>query len=275
MIQVFKKYIIIFLSDVVAIIFFVIKKIPTFRRGNAGKRKLRILIYHSISDKKDVKERNISIKAFKQHMFILKKSSKTIIALSEGISSLKKGNLTHDSVAITFDDGGESVYNEALKVLEDLQISATFFIIYKYIESSEEYKERHMSWSMVFSLKEKGFEIGSHSYSHQRLTTLKDEDLHRETAYAKEKFEEKGIQVEYFAYPYGAYGDFSEETESFVKEAGYKACLVNVMGDNFPGDNLFRLKRTRISWRDNPFRFKMRINGAYDWVDTLKYKLQD
>lgn len=269
----FKKSIIIFLSDVIAIINFIIKRIFTLLSRKRDKKTLRVLVYHSVSGDafyKDLSENNVRLDMFRQQMLILKKTPKRIVSLTEGLNGLRKNNLSHDSIAITFDDGTEDIYNEASKVLEDFHIPAIFFVVYKY---AEEGKRGFMNWDMVFSLKERGFEIGSHSYSHKRLGALNDEDLEKETGYAKRKFEEKGIPVEYFAYPYGFYGDFSEKTEKAIRKTGFKTCFTSIMGDNKPGDDLFELKRTRISWRDNPFRFKMKINGFYDWVDKLKYKI--
>jgi peptidoglycan/xylan/chitin deacetylase (PgdA/CDA1 family) len=276
----FKKNIIIFLSDVIAIIYFLVKKmaifftgkIPIFLKRASGEKRLRILVYHSVSGgafEKDVDESNVSPEAFIRQMEILKKTSEKIVSLAEGIKSLEKRDLSGNAIAITFDDGLANAYNEASRILKDRDIPATFFLVNNYLGR----KKCYMNWENALSLKEKGFGIGSHSYSHRRLSALKGEELDMETVYAKKKFEERGINVEYFAYPYGFYGDFSKEIEAFVKKAGYKACLTNIMGENIPGDNLFRLKRTRISWRDTPFRFKMKINGAYDWVDALKYKL--
>lgn len=271
-----KKGINIFLSDVIAVVYLVIKKMYAFLKcdkNSNSEKKLRILVYHSIlTDQfyRDLDENNVRLDMFKQQMLLLKRSSKKIVSLSDGINGLKDRNLPHDSVSITFDDGLASVYNNALGVLERLNIPATFFIVYKNLSNDE---DLFMDWHMIFSIKKKGFEIASHSYSHKRLSGLTDGDLAKETIFAKNKFEEKGISVELFAYPYGFYGDFSDKTEAFIKEAGYKACLTNIMGDNRHGDDLFRLKRTRVSWRDNPLRFKMKINGAYDWIDTFKYLL--
>lgn len=276
-----KKSIVIFLSDIVAIVHFIIKKLFVLFKPKLDKKGLRILVYHSVladSFYKDLEEYNTSLDAFKQQMQILKRTSKKIVSLTEGIKGLSRPDLSCDSVAITFDDGMANLYNGPLRVLENFNIPATFFVVYKYIDSNKQFlesgpspKDGYMNWRMVLSLMQKGYEIGTHSYSHKRLSRLKDEGLDREIVYAKDKFEEKGLSVEYFAYPYGFYGDFSEKAEAFIKKAGYRAAMTNIMGENIPGDNLFRLKRTRISWRDNPFRFRMKLNGAYDWVDALKY----
>ena len=268
----FKKNLIIFLTDIMAFMSFAAKRISAFLGVNRNVGKLRILVYHSVSNKafaKDLFENNVSLDSFRWQMSMLKNLNR-VVGLTEGLKDLQNGILSCPSVAICFDDGMACVYNEALEVLQDSQVPATFFITYGYTDSC---KEGFMDWSMVLSLKEKGYEIGSHSYSHRRLSALNDEELDKETLYTKKKFEEKGIPTEYFSYPYGFYGDFSEETEEKIKRSGYKASFTNIMGDNAAGDDAFGLRRTRVSWRDTPFRFRMKIEGAYDWVDALKYRL--
>ncbi len=278
--MVFKKNILIFLTDLIAILHFPFRKIILFLKNRGIKKSIRILVYHSVSEKlfyKDSEENNVSLAVFKKHMNILKESNKKIISLDEGITRLKNNDLPSDSIVITFDDGLANVYGEAVNILEELNIPAAFFIVYQYVggdknifKSMNSRTEEFMDWDMIFSLKKRGFEFGSHSYSHKRLSTLTDDDLEIEIADSKKNFEEKGIAVKYFAYPYGFYSDFSKKTQNLVKKAGYLACFTNILGENYPENNLFELKRTRISWRDNAFRFKMKIDGAYDWVDSLK-----
>lgn len=280
-----KKKVIILLSDLVAIAYFSVYKVFVFLKFVRPKRGLRILLYHSISTEPfcedlDLKEECVSLRLFKQQMAILKKASRKIVSLDEGIRALKENDLPCDCIAITFDDGIADSCDMAARILGDFNIPATFFIVYKYIDSKKKLiesgvhtKKCFADWDMLSFLQNKGFGIGSHSYSHKRLSTLDYEDLDKETVYVKKQFKDAGIQVEYFAYPYGFHEDFSDKTEESVRKAEYKACLTDIMGNNYLGDNLYRLKRTRVSWRDRPFRFRMKINGAYDWVDRLKYRL--
>jgi len=278
----FKKSISIIISDILAFICYIIIKLRLLFKRDHNKGRLRILVYHSVPadfDCKDLEENNVSSTAFRQQMLILKESYKEIVCLSRGVHRLEKGELPEDLVCITFDDGFRNVFDNAVDTLENLNIPATFFLIYSYITDdgkglgADEASQLHyMSWPMIHALKEKGFEIGSHSYSHKRLNISEDKLLETEIAYTKKKFKEKGIDAGCFAYPYGFYGDFSDTAERFVKQAGYIACVTNIMGSNCPEDDLFTLKRTRVSWRDTPFRFKMKISGAYDWVDVLKSK---
>lgn len=278
-----RKYIIFLLSDVAAVFTFIIKGVFFSERFRKNRKTLRILVYHSVlsgSFHRDPGECNVGLGAFEKQLIVLKKRFGEIIPLKEGVRRLEKKNLMRDSVAITFDDGTGDLFDGAVRALETHGVPATFFIICKYADKTSNLPtpefsrgKRSMDWAAVRLLKTEGFEIGSHSYSHRRLSELGDDELDKETTLSKRRLFENGIDAEYFAYPRGFYGDFSERTEAFVRSAGYKACFTNIMGENNPGDNLFELKRTRVSWRDTGFRYLMKINGAYDWVDTMKHAL--
>lgn len=283
MLQVFKKITIIILSDLVAVSGFLTKKILNLARPSPKRHSLRILLYHSVKNKpfyNDLSEENVPPGLFKKQMSILKESSRKVVKLREGLEALKEGDLLQDLVAVSFDDGTRDNYHEAVRFLEASRIPAVFFITYRYAQANgvalttyEGRTKTFMGWDMIKSLKDREFEIGCHSYSHSPLVTLSDSILEREIVHVKQEFEKKGVKVDFFAYPYGNYGHFSQKTEERIREAGYKACFTSIMGDNVAGDNLFELKRTRVSWRDNPLRFRLKLEGAYDWVDTLKRKL--
>lgn len=274
-----KKKVIILFTDIVAFILFISKKLLTLCGLCKNEQNFRILVYHSIvqgSYSDDMDESTVSEDLFKKQMIILKKN-KNVISLKEGIEGIENNCLPKNSVAVSFDDGYLNTHKRAPGILSDLNIPATFFIIYKYLDGQNNAlaeKMNYINWPMLFLLKEKGFAIGCHSYSHRRLGKLGDEDLSKEIIYPKKKFEEQNLEIDYFAYPYGFYADYNEKIKIYAKNAGYKACLTNVMGGNKPGDDMFELKRTRISWRDKSFRFRMRISGAYDWVDRLKHILK-
>ena len=267
-----KKAIIIMLSDLIAIVNYSFRKAIKFFTGEKDNNKLRILLYHSVRNmhpKEDPNEENVTPAMFRRHIRALRNMPGNVVGLEEGVDALEKGSLSRRSVSITFDDGLLNAYNNAVGILEEFKMPATFFITYEYADAGGNY----MDWPKVISLKEKGFGIGVHARSHRRLNRLSDEEIKTETVNAREMFREKGIDADFFAYPYGFYGDFSERTERAVRKSGYKACFTGIMGENRPGDNLLEIKRTRVSWRDNPFRFRLKIEGAYDWVDSLKRML--
>jgi peptidoglycan/xylan/chitin deacetylase (PgdA/CDA1 family) len=65
-----------------------------------------------------------------------------------------------------------------------------------------------------------GFEIGAHTLTHARLTSIPIAAAKDEIAGSKKKLEDLfGIPVKHFAYPYGNY---SEAIVDLVKEAGFE-----------------------------------------------------
>ena len=67
-------------------------------------------------------------------------------------------------IALTFDDGPHPVYTEEmLKVLEQEQVPATFFLLG---ENAEQYGEQ------VRMISEQGHLIGNHTWRHVQVTSL-------------------------------------------------------------------------------------------------------
>ncbi|MGI6686631.1 MAG: polysaccharide deacetylase family protein [Bacillota bacterium] len=106
-------------------------------------------------------------------------------------------------VAITIDDGPYAIWTaEYLKVLEEYQVPAVFFLVGSRVEKYPEIARK---------ITEKGFEIGSHSYRHAKLTLLKrevlDEDFRKTVAAIN-----LAAPVKYFRPPYGDYNQLVTDT---------------------------------------------------------------
>lgn len=87
-------------------------------------------------------------------------------------------------------------------------------------------------------------EIGAHTMTHPRLSSLSAREQHQEIAESKGVLEQKiGKPVRLFSYPFGADGDFSETTISLVKEAGFFAAVANTQRTLTAGDSLFAMPR--------------------------------
>ena len=106
-------------------------------------------------------------------------------------------------VSITFDDALASVYSLALPELERFALSGTVYAISELI--GEEYLGYPvMTKPMMLDLVSKGWEIGSHTRSHPRLTDLQDREIRNELEVSKSHLEEAAnCKVTSLAYPYG------------------------------------------------------------------------
>jgi peptidoglycan/xylan/chitin deacetylase (PgdA/CDA1 family) len=141
------------------------------------------------------------------------------------------------TVAVTFDDAFRSVYSLARPVLERLAMPATVFVPTDFPGSAEqamswpgidgwlggphEAEMRPMSWEQLDEVAASGWEIGSHTRSHPRLTTLADDALAQELEGSRRDCEGRlGRPCRTLAYPYG---DWDERVAAAAGRAGYSA----------------------------------------------------
>ncbi len=195
---------------VLNIIGYIIRFIPVLQKTNDS----YILCYHSISD--NGWRFSTKVTDFEQQITFLKNNYK-IRSLSEILSG-KNG------IAITFDDGYEDVYTNALPILKKYGIPATVFVIGDSKNPNRDKMDNHLellNLSQILLLKEAGWEIGFHTQTHPSLIELSEEELEEELITGKKETETKlGIDLDYIAYPLGLY---NKKVLKKVKAAGYKA----------------------------------------------------
>jgi peptidoglycan/xylan/chitin deacetylase (PgdA/CDA1 family) len=140
------------------------------------------------------------------------------------------------TLAVTFDDGFRSVIRFALPVLTRLGIPGTVFVpsafvddgrpfawpqIDRWLGTDHESELEGMSWGELAELRDGGWEIGSHSASHPRLTALADAPLTSELRASKAAIERGvGCRCRSIAYPYA---DVDARVAAAARAAGYEA----------------------------------------------------
>ncbi len=128
--------------------------------------------------------------------------------------------------AVTFDDGFTSMARLACPILLEMHIPATLYIVVGGIGKTNVWDQREgdraetmCTAAEVRELAELGFEIGSHSMTHPRLTRLSDAEVRSEIVDSKQALEDLlGRAVHSFSYPYG---DQDARVRRMVAEAGY------------------------------------------------------
>ena len=245
----------LFLRDVISFVLYLFL-LGRKRRGTVT------LVYHSISDldpRLDPVKINVTPGNFEEQL-------KAILPYQ-------------DRVQITFDDGYENNYSQAFPLLKKYGLRATFFITTDFIDRTigpeafgyAEPKIGPMCWDEIREMRLEGMRIGSHTRTHVNLARSDSDRLKAELLDSKRRIEEMaGYRVSDLAYPYGNKGSYNTAVKDAVKEAGYEHAYTNIMGSNEPGhsDN-FALKRIRVYNDDSPFKLRMKIRGAYDWVDRI------
>lgn len=107
-------------------------------------------------------------------------------------------------IALTFDDGPHPVYTEEmLKVLEQEQVPATFFLLG---ENAEQYGEQ------VRMIAEQGHLIGNHTWRHVQVTSLPKEEAEEEILAVSSLVEKlTGNGTSYVRPPFGIWDPELEE----------------------------------------------------------------
>ncbi|MBI3887522.1 polysaccharide deacetylase family protein [Candidatus Microgenomates bacterium] len=151
-------------------------------------------------------------------------------------------------IVLTFDDGYEDFYLNALPLLKKYNAKATIYVVYNFINKRG--NPPYLTADELIKIKDSGLvEIASHTLNHAYLKDLKFETAKKEIFDSKTKLEKLlGTSVPSFAYPYGA---FSKESLDLAKAAGYTNAVSVIPGVNQSGDNLYYLYRLRPGFLDN------------------------
>ncbi len=172
-----------------------------------------------------------------------------------------QGAGTEQGVAITFDDGFQNLYRNALPVLGRYSFPATVFLVSDFCgrdsgwpsQPADIERRPLLHWSEIKAMSAAGIAFGSHTRTHADLTTVPDDVAEEEIATSKKAIEDTtGQAVDMFAYPYGAY---NEKVRRMAQRHFALACSTK-LGFAVPGDDCFSLERIEMYYlrRVNLFR---------------------
>jgi peptidoglycan/xylan/chitin deacetylase (PgdA/CDA1 family) len=102
-------------------------------------------------------------------------------------------------ITMTMDDGSDTQYDMAYMILKEHNIPATAFIVTGWFGM----KPGRLSLEEMHEMQDAGWEIGSHSVSHMKLTQMPFKEVFNETYDSKTWLEARGFRVSSFAYPMG------------------------------------------------------------------------
>ncbi|HEY5547989.1 MAG TPA: polysaccharide deacetylase family protein [Coriobacteriia bacterium] len=133
-------------------------------------------------------------------------------------------------IIITFDDGGRSLLDCALPVLEEFSATATMFVVAAFVGCKGSHMD-FLTWDDLDEVAARGVGIGSHALSHLPLTGSDPIAIQREVFGAAEIFDRHGHAPRTFAYPYGRRSD---EAKQVVRDAGFEAAFMIKKGGQDP-----------------------------------------
>jgi peptidoglycan/xylan/chitin deacetylase (PgdA/CDA1 family) len=176
-------------------------------------------------------------------------------------------------VAVTFDDGLECVYDNALPELRKRGIPATIFIVtgtlgrgadWKDMGAADAVGQRVMSLEQLQQLAPDLVAIGSHSVNHPFLPSLGKEQLREELLSSRLMLElilKRDVRL--FSCPYGG---FDSNVIESCREAGYERVFTALPVLAFMQPREFVTGRVRATASDWPLEFRLKLAGAYRWL---------
>ena len=103
---------------------------------------------------------------------------------------------------------------------------------------------RCITWQEAGKMSEAGMEMGSHGASHSSMARIPFKDAEAEVIISKNIIEQNiNKPCCHFAFPFGSKRDYNQPLVDFVRDAGFKTCLLNIHGYNYPENNNFYFKR--------------------------------
>jgi len=250
-------------------------------RGNLRSEGFGILMYHRIAARipgVDFPTNNVTPDRFRRQMTGLLARGFESWPLKQLAEAHRDSRTVPSNVfAVTFDDGYENNFTNALPILRELNVHATIFLPTKYLDTGRSFpfddwsasgthrapgdSWRPLSWRQCDELLASGLiEFGAHTHSHQRFTGRPAEfrdDTQKGLDILRDRF---GIERPTFAFPYG------EFDEGMVESARQMtlACAVNSKNQRVEsGDDMFRWGRFHVGQSDTAAMLAAKLSGWY------------
>lgn len=235
-----------------------------------------VLTYHSLDESHS--PISTARNEFQMHLYWLALAGYTTCTLARFFDR-KIGSLSSKTVALTFDDGYENLYEIGFPLLNKLGFKATIFVPTGYVGRTNAWdsQEIHipnlplLSWGALRELSNAGFEIGSHGVEHVRLSALPVHQIRKEVHDSKKELEDRlGRSVHSFSYPFG---DYTPSVIEEVQRAGYLCACTTVWGRVTQGSDPFAIKRLSVGSGTDLSRFRLMVSGGAWLLGKLKEHL--
>ena len=195
---------------------------------NYKMRAIPALMYHSISEVPAGWPADLCVApgVFEEHLQYLKAQGYNVVTAPQAVILLKSRQNVMNTVIVTFDDGYENNYTEAFPLLKKYGFRGNFYIVGNDVgkEKNQDGMKKYMSFAQIKEMHDQGMEIGSHSMSHDPLTSIKPELLPWEIYQPLNLFYQKmNFWISGIAFPNGAFNDaiIAEIRKYFKYEYGF------------------------------------------------------
>lgn len=213
---------------------------PTWVAQGPGAVTVPILLYHRIAYSPIDSRYYVKPENFEDQIRLLHDWGYSVISTELLVKAINEGaSLPPRPIIITFDDGDLSVYTTAFPIMKKYGMTGVVYIVGNYMNT-----DGYMTADQIKELMAAGWEVGSHSRSHQQLNKLESAVQKVEIVDARRVLQNAtGSPVLTFAYPFGIMG---AEGADYAHAAGYIAAMGLGYTDDQGKSNLFWLQRREI-----------------------------
>lgn len=246
------------------------------------KRKVPILMYHSISSFSDPRFRQFTVSPllFAEQMAYLYNCQYTPITVTQLIQARSKKTFIFPErpVVLTFDDGFADFFTAALPVLKQYDFPATLYVSTAFVNGTSrwllherETTRRMLTWQQLAEISTNRIECGAHGHSHPQLDMLSYTAACDEITRSKKLLEDQlEREIFSFAYPFGYY---TAQVQRLVREAGYtSACAVRHRKSS-ETDDPFALARLMVHGDSTLNEFAASLTGRSSSPASAVYKI--
>jgi peptidoglycan/xylan/chitin deacetylase (PgdA/CDA1 family) len=260
--------------------------------GSRAAGNLGILTYHRVV--RDVRGlprplHNVTPERFREQLSGLLRRGFRFWPLGQVLAARAAGwGIPAKTVVVTFDDGYESVYTEALPVLRDLNVPATVFVNTAYLDQDSPFPVD--AWGITFRnqaprttyrpltraqchemLQSGLIELGAHTHTHQDFRNRPGallQDLRLNVDLLREYF---GLDALTFAFPFGRprLGFTSPELMAAVRQVGVRCALTMEASVVDPHSDPFGWGRFNAFAWDSSATLAAKLNGWFGWAPKL------
>lgn len=214
-------------------------------------------MYHSVGDNEEFF--TVPKKEFDCQMKYLSENNFNVVSVSELVELVEKKLLIPvKTIAITFDDGYEDNYLNALPILNKYNFPATIFVstanLGKVVVGRMGTELKTVSAEEIQEISKGGLvQIGSHSHDHTKLPSLSTAEVREQLVTSQNILRDiLDKDIDFIAYPSGKVNDGVKEIAKEYFRAGFGVQKGRVVW----GDDKMTLKRNSVDSRVSFWQFK-------------------
>jgi peptidoglycan/xylan/chitin deacetylase (PgdA/CDA1 family) len=132
-----------------------------------------------------------------------------------------------------------------------------------------------LTWQQVQVMAHYQITFGSHTHTHNIMTTLDEEIANFELGESRRLIEEKlGMRCRLFSYPNGTPADFGPREQRLLQWHGYIAAVSQIGGFNDAATNAMALRRINVTRNEDFGFFVAKIGGVWSLLGRLRNRFR-